>query len=108
MTIKDALDLYNIKEQHDADGDVNYTLQDGTCLEARDVERLASEEMILNSCDKLIWTESAVMMMDDDIRERLHSELAPCTEKAFFDAYAVAHAAKYGETWEFDTPNPSI
>ena len=25
--------------------------------------------------------------MDDEIRERLHSELAPCTEQEFFDRY---------------------
>ena len=25
--------------------------------------------------------------MNDEIRERLHSELAPCTEQEFFDRY---------------------
>jgi hypothetical protein len=28
-----------------------------------------------------------VSMMDDDIREQVHSELAPCTEEAFLTRY---------------------
>lgn len=39
---------------------------------------------------------AAVMLMDDDIRERLHYELAPCDEQTFFNAYLVAHKEKYG------------
>ena len=41
--------------------------------------------------------EAAVNLMDDEIREALHSELAPCTEQEFFDAYCKAHEEKYGE-----------
>ncbi len=40
---------------------------------------------------------AAVAMMDDEIRERLHNELAPCSDQAFLDAYVDAHAEKYGE-----------
>ena len=39
----------------------------------------------------------AVALMDDDLREELHLDLAPCTEQEFLDAYAEAHKAKYGE-----------
>ena len=39
----------------------------------------------------------AAELMDDDIREELHAKLAPCDPQDFFDAYCVAHAAKYGE-----------
>lgn len=35
--------------------------------------------------------------MDDEIRERLHREMAPCTNQEFFDAYCEAHEEKYGE-----------
>lgn len=41
--------------------------------------------------------EAAVNLMDDEIRETLHAELAPCTEQEFFDAYCKAHEEKYGE-----------
>lgn len=41
--------------------------------------------------------EAAVNLMDDEIREALHMELAPCTEQEFFDAYCKAHEEKYGE-----------
>ena len=41
--------------------------------------------------------EAAVNMMDDDLREELHAELAPCTEQEFFKTYAARHAEKFGE-----------
>ena len=41
--------------------------------------------------------DTAVVLMDDDIREGLHAELAPCSEQVFFDAYLDAHYRKYGE-----------
>lgn len=41
-----------------------------------------------------------VNMMDDEIREKLHSELAPCADQEFVDAYVAAHEAKYGEQFE--------
>ena len=40
--------------------------------------------------------ESAVQLMDDEIRERLHSEMAPCGEQEFMDAYCREHAQKFG------------
>lgn len=45
------------------------------------------------------WLE-VVMMMDDDIREKLHAELAPCDEDTFLRAYESAHLQKYGEKFE--------
>ena len=41
--------------------------------------------------------EACVSMMDDDIREQLHRELAPCTNQEFLDAYVDKHFEKYGE-----------
>ena len=41
-----------------------------------------------------------VNMMDDEIREELHNELAPCADQEFVDAYVAAHEAKYGEQFE--------
>lgn len=50
--------------------------------------------------------DAAVNMMDDEIREELHAELAPCTEQAFFTAYEAAHEEKFGEEWELSKENP--
>lgn len=44
--------------------------------------------------------DAIVNMMDDEIREELHNELAPCTDQEFVDAYIEAHKAKYGEQFE--------
>ena len=41
--------------------------------------------------------EVAADLMDDEIREQLHADLAPCTDQVFFDAYLVAHREKYGD-----------
>lgn len=41
--------------------------------------------------------EDAVFFMDDEIREELHAEMAPCTDQEFFDAYCEKHAEKYDE-----------
>lgn len=41
--------------------------------------------------------DAAVALMDDEIREELHRELAPCTEEEFLRAYEKRHLEKYGE-----------
>lgn len=51
--------------------------------------------------------EAAVELMDDELRERIHDELAPCTEQEFFEAYETAHAAKYGADWDLSSANPT-
>lgn len=40
------------------------------------------------------------MMMDDEIRENLHAEMAPCGDQEFLDAYAERHAEKYNEVFQ--------
>ena len=50
--------------------------------------------------------DAAVSLMDDELRECIHAELAPCTEQEFFSAYEKAHAEKYGEEWEYSKANP--
>lgn len=37
-----------------------------------------------------------VNLMDDDLREQLHADLAPCTEQEFLDAYCKAHYKHFG------------
>lgn len=61
---------------------------------------------VINMNGTAIDFETAVSMMDDEIRESVHAELAPCTEQEFFAAYEIAHAEKYGEEWELSKANP--
>lgn len=49
---------------------------------------------------------AAVSLMDDEIREAIHADLAPCTEQEFFTAYEKAYTDKYGEAWELSKSNP--
>lgn len=49
---------------------------------------------------------AAAKMMDDDLREELCLQLAPCTEQEFLAAYEAAHAEKFGEEWELSKGNP--
>jgi len=38
---------------------------------------------------------AAVTLMDFDLREAIHGDLAPCTEQEFFDEYAKRHLEKF-------------
>ena len=52
---------------------------------------------IIDQDGKEIDYAAAGNLMDDEIREELHAEMAPCTDQRFFDAYTERHYAKYGE-----------
>lgn len=64
------------------------------------------EVKVINKNGTEIDFEAAVMHMDDDIREKLHREIAPCTEQEFFAAYEQAHEQAFGEEWELSKSNP--
>jgi hypothetical protein len=40
---------------------------------------------------------AAVNLMDDELREELHRELAPCTDEEFLTAYMAEHKKRFGE-----------
>lgn len=44
--------------------------------------------------------DDIAMYMDDELREQLHMELAPCNPQKFLDEYCRRHFEKFGE--EFD------
>lgn len=46
-----------------------------------------------------VLMRTAVNYMDDELREEIHAEMAPCTAQAFCDEYARRHMAKYGQEW---------
>lgn len=54
-------------------------------------------KFVFDSDGNKIFYQSAVNLMDDDIREELHAKLAPCTEQVFFDEYVKAHREKFNE-----------
>jgi hypothetical protein len=61
---------------------------------------------VINKNGTEINFDAAVTLMDDDIREDLSMELAPCTDQEFFSAYEARHEAKYGEEWELSKTSP--
>lgn len=40
--------------------------------------------------------------MDDEIREDLHTEMAPCSGQEFVNAYLVAHENKFNQHFEIN------
>lgn len=61
---------------------------------------------VMNCYGVEIDFDVAVMMMDDEIREEVHADLAPCTDQEFFNEYCKRHEVKYGEEFVLDTENP--
>lgn len=61
---------------------------------------------VINPHGEIIPVNVAIQLMNDDLREELHRELAPCREQDFFEAYCEAHEEKFGEVWELAKSNP--
>lgn len=64
------------------------------------------KQPVINKNGVEINYEHAVEVMDDDIREILHSRLAPCSDQAFFTAYEQEHEKKHGEEFFLSAENP--
>ena len=56
--------------------------------------------LTVNGYDRKVDFDACVNMMDDDLREQVHCELAPCTDQAFLDRYCQLHEKKYGEEFQ--------
>jgi hypothetical protein len=41
--------------------------------------------------------DACVNLMDDDLRELVHRDIAPCSDQQFLDEYCKRHFDKYGE-----------
>lgn len=61
---------------------------------------------VINKNGVEIDFETAVGLMDDELRERIHAKLAPCSEQEFFEAYEIAHTEEYSADWELSKANP--
>ena len=63
--------------------------------------------MVINSNGTSIDYDAAVELMDNDLREEVAADPAPCTEQEFFTEYCKQHAVKFGAPWELDKSNPT-
>ena len=64
------------------------------------MKKNGNKNTVINADGELIDFESAVNQMDDDVRESVHSKLAPCTDQEFFDEYCKQHLEKFHEYFE--------
>lgn len=46
---------------------------------------------------EMVNFDVAVNLMDDEIREEVHADLAPCSDQEFIDEYAKRHEEKFGK-----------
>lgn len=61
---------------------------------------------VINRWDDPVKFDACVPLMDDDVREEVHMELAPCTDQEFFDRYCELHLEKFGDDFEPNKANP--
>ena len=64
------------------------------------------EDLLSVSVSEETAIDTVVNLMDDDLREELNGEIAPCSFEEFYNAYADAHCKRFGEIWEFAKENP--
>ena len=64
------------------------------------LEDFFDEFFVFDENETAVDYENAVHYMDDEIREELHREIAPCTNQVFIDEYCKRHMEKYGEKFE--------
>ena len=66
----------------------------------------SKDSVVVNAYGDEIRFNAAVSLMDDELREEVHTRLAPCSPQDFFDAYCVQYEKASGEPWFLNTPNP--
>lgn len=55
-------------------------------------------KVMLNGCE--VDFKVCVNLMDDEIRESIHNDTAPCEDQKFLDKYVARHLEKYGEEFK--------
>lgn len=75
-------------------------------MESRKRVRESSGRIVTNRNGTKVDFDAAMGLMDDDLREKLHSEMAPCSPQDFFSAYEKVHEEEFGEEWELSKSNP--
>ena len=52
--------------------------------------------IVMEDCISMEYFDAAVQLMDDELREQIHAELAPCTDEEFLREYERRHLEKFG------------
>lgn len=102
-----ADDIAPYKSELTQKGDIVYewiaSAPDAMSPELKNYFREAEQEIntvTLNG--KIIDFALAIQLMDQDLLEELRTELEPCSDQEFIDAYAQAHMKKFGEDFAAD------
>jgi len=61
---------------------------------------------IINEENKEINWDAAVNLMDNEIQEAVHLDLAPCINEIFWIEYCKRHREVFGEEFEPNKANP--
>jgi hypothetical protein len=67
----------------------------GKIEEVPEVDRAAEEDAAREIIENGLY-KAAEMAMDDELREALHRDIAPCSDLVFLSAYMAEHRRKYG------------
>lgn len=89
-------DVLRIREIN-FDDEVNKLDPDGMAI--LDTYAAMLDGYVLSENDRAVDFELATTYMDDEIREELHTQLAPCEDQTFFIAYEKKHREKYNESF---------
>ena len=68
--------------------------------------REKTQRVVRNMNGTYVYFDQAVELMDEELLEELHFEIAGCTKQQFFTLYEVEHITKFGEEWELSKVNP--
>lgn len=80
------------------DGVIAEETAEAEVTETENDEKENEMTVLVNYKNNLIdYYKVAVPHMDAEIREELRTEMTPCTEQAFFDAYCKKHEVEFGE-----------
>lgn len=52
---------------------------------------------VFNVKNEEVDFDAAVTVMDDELREEINAEFAPCEPQEFFNAYSVKHRVRFNE-----------
>lgn len=72
------------------------------------MKKAPSNECVINQYGRELPYEAVVELMDDDIREAIHRDLAPCTYQEFFDEYCRRYLVENEAPSVFDQPDAQI
>ena len=95
-----------IADDFSVDDDGNETKTGTLIVTANEIKNAVHEatgkafDAVAYDEDEIDYFEAAAELMDDEIREQIHADLAPCTEEEFLAEYCRRHEKKYGEQFE--------